>query len=85
MHITSFLRLAFQVEPTQSGPHRARYYPAKNGERQPYLGHSPPIRDELAKLGVEGSTATIGRYRAKLARRPSQSWQTFLQTIPSWW
>jgi hypothetical protein len=28
---------------------------------------------------VEASTATIREYRAKLARRPSQSWRTFLQ------
>jgi len=40
---------------------------------------SPRIRDELAKLGLEVSTATIRKYRPKSRRRPSQSWWTFLQ------
>jgi putative transposase len=40
---------------------------------------SPRIRDELAKLGLEASTATIRKYRPKCGRRPSQSWRTFLQ------
>ena len=40
---------------------------------------SPRIRDELAKLGLEASTATIRKYRPKSRRRPSQSWRTFLQ------
>jgi len=40
---------------------------------------SPRIRDELAKLGLEVSTATIRKYRPKSRRRPSQSWRTFLQ------
>lgn len=40
---------------------------------------SPRIRDELAKLGLEASTATIRKYRPKSGRRPSQSWRTFLQ------
>jgi hypothetical protein len=40
---------------------------------------SPRIRDELAKLGLEASTATIRKYRPKSRRRPSQSWWTFLQ------
>src|SRR5665811_1702300 len=40
---------------------------------------SPRIRDELAKLGLEASTATIRKYRSKSGRRPSQSWRTFLQ------
>jgi putative transposase len=39
---------------------------------------SPRIRDELAKLGLQASTATIRKYRPK-SRRPSQSWRTFLQ------
>ena len=34
---------------------------------------SPHIRDELAKLGLEASTATIRKYRPKCGRRPSQS------------
>ena len=37
------------------------------------------IRDELAKLGLQASTATIRKYRPKSRRRPSQSWWTFLQ------
>jgi transposase InsO family protein len=37
------------------------------------------IRDELAKLGLEASTATIRKYRPKSRRPPSQSWRTFLQ------
>jgi transposase InsO family protein len=40
---------------------------------------SPRIRDELAKLGLAASTATIRKYRPKSSRRPSQSWRTFLQ------
>ena len=40
---------------------------------------SPRIRDELAKLGLTASTATIRKYRPKSRRRPSQSWWTFLQ------
>ena len=40
---------------------------------------SPRIRDELAKLGLEVSTATIRKYRPKSGRRPSQSWRTFLR------
>ncbi len=40
---------------------------------------SPRIRDELAKLGLEASTATIRKYRPKSRRRPSQGWWTFLQ------
>jgi hypothetical protein len=40
---------------------------------------SPRIRDELAKLGLQASTATIRKYRPKSGRRPSQSWRTFLQ------
>ncbi|MGO8930344.1 MAG: integrase core domain-containing protein [Limisphaerales bacterium] len=40
---------------------------------------SPRIRDELAKLGLEASMATIRKYRPKSRRRPSQSWWTFFQ------
>ena len=40
---------------------------------------SPRIRDELAKLGLQASTATIRKYRPKSRRPPSQSWRTFLQ------
>ena len=40
---------------------------------------SPRIHDELAKLGLEASTATIRKYRPKSGRRPSQSWRTFLR------
>ena len=40
---------------------------------------SPRIRDELAKLGLKASTATIRKYRPKSRRQPSQSWWTFLQ------
>ncbi|MGO8930347.1 MAG: integrase core domain-containing protein [Limisphaerales bacterium] len=40
---------------------------------------SPRIRDELAKLGLRASTATIRKYRPKSRRGPSQSWRTFLQ------
>jgi transposase InsO family protein len=40
---------------------------------------SPRIRDELAKLGLQASTATIRKYRPKTRRQPSQSWRTFLQ------
>jgi transposase InsO family protein len=40
---------------------------------------SPRIRDELTKLSLEASTATIRKYRPKSRRRPSQSWWTFLQ------
>jgi hypothetical protein len=40
---------------------------------------SPRIRDELAKLGLRASTATIRKYRPKTRRPPSKSWRTFLQ------
>jgi transposase InsO family protein len=44
---------------------------------------SPRIRDELAKLGLEISTATIRKYRPKSRGRPSQGWRTFLQNHAS--
>jgi len=40
---------------------------------------SPRIRDELAKLDLQASTATIRKYRPKSRRRPLQGWWTFLQ------
>src|SRR5260370_38401760 len=40
---------------------------------------SPRIRDELAKLGLQASTATIRKDRPRSRRLPSQSWRTFLQ------
>ncbi len=40
---------------------------------------SPRIRDELAKLGLQVSTATIRKYRPRSRRQPSQSWRTFLR------
>ena len=40
---------------------------------------SPRIRDELAKLGLHASTATIRKYRPKSRHRPSQGWRTFLR------
>jgi transposase InsO family protein len=47
-------------------------------EANPTWG-SPRIRDELAKLGLQASTATIRKYRPKSRHVPSQSWRTFLQ------
>src|SRR6266581_2718828 len=44
---------------------------------------SPRIRDELAKLGLKVSTATIRKYRPKSRGKPSQSWWTFLQNHAS--
>ena len=40
---------------------------------------SPRLRDELAKLGLEASTATIRKYRPRSRRQSSRSWRTFLQ------
>ena len=40
---------------------------------------SPRIRDELAKLGVAASTATIRKYRPKCGGQRSQGWRTFLR------
>ena len=40
---------------------------------------SPRIRDELAKLGLEASTATIRKYRPRSRGKHSQGWKTFLQ------
>ena len=40
---------------------------------------SPRIRDELAKLGLHISTATIRKYRPKATGHRSQSWWTFLR------
>ena len=39
----------------------------------------PRIRDELAKLGLQATTAAIRKYRPQSRHRPSQSWWTFLQ------
>ena len=39
----------------------------------------PRIRDELRKLGLRASTATIRKYRPTRRRRPSQGWWTFLR------
>ena len=36
---------------------------------------SPRIRDELAKLGLAASTATIRKYRPKSKGEPSQGWE----------
>ena len=44
---------------------------------------NPRIRDELAKLGLKASTATIRKYRPKSRGKPSQSWRTFLQNQAS--
>ena len=44
---------------------------------------SPRIRDELAKLGLKASTATLRKYRPKFRGKPSQSWRTFLQNHAS--
>src|SRR5881396_1531083 len=44
---------------------------------------SPRIRDELAKLGLKASAATIRKYRPKSRGKPSQSWRTFLQNHAS--
>jgi hypothetical protein len=49
---------------------------------QPDLG-SPRIRDELAKLGLIASTATLRKYRPQSRSKPSQSWRTFLQNHAS--
>lgn len=40
---------------------------------------APRIRDELAKLGIAVSTATIRKYRPKVSRARGQSWKTFLE------
>src|ERR1022692_752548 len=40
---------------------------------------SPRIREDLAKLGLQASTATIRKYRPRSRRPPSQGWRTFLQ------
>ena len=40
---------------------------------------SPRIRDELAKLGLQASTATIRKYRPRSRGQPSQSWRSFLR------
>ena len=67
---------------------RPRGRPAKDRELIQLIGRmwavnptwgSPRIRDELAKLGLHASTATIRKYRPRARRQPSQSWRTFLQ------
>ena len=40
---------------------------------------APRIRDELAKLGIAVSTATIRKYRPKVSRARGQSWKAFLE------
>src|SRR5258707_426115 len=66
--------------------------PAKNPElirliRRMWVANptwgSPRIRDELAKLGLQASTATIRKYRPRSRRRPSQDWWTFLRNHAS--
>jgi transposase InsO family protein len=44
---------------------------------------SPRIRDELAKLGLTASTATIRKYRPKSRDKPAQGWRTFLRNHAS--
>jgi transposase InsO family protein len=40
---------------------------------------SPRIRDELKKLGLQASTATIRKYRPRSRHRSAQGWWTFLR------
>lgn len=44
---------------------------------------SPRIRDELAKLGLQASTATIRKYRPTSRNRSAQDWWTFLRNHAS--
>ena len=46
--------------------------------KKPNVSHAD-IRDELAKLGLPASTATIRKSRPESRRRPSQGWRTFLR------
>ena len=71
---------------------RRRGRPAKDRELIQLIGRmwaanptwgSPRIRDELAKLGLQASTATIRKYRPKSRRSPSQDWWTFLRNHAS--
>jgi hypothetical protein len=43
----------------------------------------PRIRNELAKLGLHASTATIRKYRPKSRGKPPQGWRTFLRNHAS--
>src|SRR5215472_7324687 len=42
------------------------------------LWGAPPIHGELLKLGITVSERTVSRYLPDRARRPSQTWRTFL-------
>ena len=43
------------------------------------LWGAPRIHDELLKLGIEVSQATVGRYLPWRPKIPSPTWRSFLQ------
>src|SRR5271154_3899469 len=47
--------------------------------RENYLWGAPRIHGELLMLGFTVSQATVSRYLPAPARRPTQSWRTFLR------
>jgi len=55
----------------------ARALIRKMAHENPLWG-APRIHGELLKLGVQVSQATVAKYMARPATRPSQSWRTFL-------
>jgi putative transposase len=43
---------------------------------------SPRVRNELAKLGIELSRATVAKYMIRHRKPPSPTWRSFLEAIP---
>jgi helix-turn-helix protein len=54
-------------------------------EANPLWG-APRIHDELRKLGIDVSQATVAKYMGRRHQPPSQTWRTFLRITPvrSW-
>ena len=53
----------------------------KMSQANPTWG-SPRVRNELAKLGIELSRATVAKYMVRHRKPPSPTWRSFLETIP---
>jgi transposase InsO family protein len=48
------------------------------GQANPFWG-APRIHGELLKLGFDVAQSTVGKYRVRRRRPPSQGWKTFLR------
>ena len=61
--------------------HAIRDLMRKMSRANPTWG-SPRVRNELAKLGIEVSRATVAKYMIRHRKPPSPTWRTFLETTP---